>query len=221
MNRVQRILAAVTCLLAVAVAASIGATAALAEGNWFIEKTALSESVEIEAENDSEVLAFLVPSLNLQLVFKKITYDKVSLLKGGETSEVFLFTEGDVYTISPKVLQKQCKPGDLTFDAKGKIFLHGGKTYERLEALSGQPLTVTTYPETCTLTESNPVTGTLVLEDAVSGFGTEAVSHLVRQASAALFPGQMKFGSNEMNLDGSWILKLKGKESGKKWSGVA
>ena len=25
----------------------------------------------------------------------------------------------------------------------------------------------------------------------------------------------------DMSLDGSWILKLKGKESGKKWSGVA
>jgi hypothetical protein len=221
MTRAKRLLAIPLCLLAALAVGGFGATSAFAEGNWLIEGTPISESVPFEGENDGTEFAFLLPGLNFQLVFKKITYDEASLLKGGESSEVFLFTEGAVYTISPKVLQKNCTPGDLTFDVKGKLFLHNNKTYERLEALPGKPLTITTYPPTCILGEENQVTGTLVLEDSTGSFSSLATSHLVRQAPAALFPNQMKFGENNMNLDGSWTLKLKGKEGGKAWSGVA
>ncbi len=222
MNRAKRLLAISTCLLAAVCIAGFSATSALAEGNWFVEGKAISESVEIEAEGDGGEFAFLVPGLNFQLVFKTITYDKGTLLKGGESSDVILFTNGITYTISPKKELPTCKPGDLIFEVKGSLFLHGGKTYERLvPAKEGGPLTITTYSEGCAITEENKVTGNLVLEDSSGSLGKEAISHLVRQAPAALFPEQMKFGTNAMNLDGSWVLKLKGKEGGKPWSGVA
>jgi hypothetical protein len=218
MNRAKRLLAVPACLLAVACVAGLSASPALAD--WQIEGKAISESVEVEAENDGEEFGFLVPKLNFQLVFKKITYDKVSLNKGGTTSEVFLFTEGTAYTISPKTLWKACEPGDLTFVAKGSLFLHNGKTYERFENLTGQPLTVTTYSEECPIGEKIIVVGSVVLESVGSSFETEAVSHLVRQAPESLFPGKLNFGASPMNFIGSWIVKLKGKEAGKKWSGV-
>lgn len=221
MNRAKRLLAISACLMAAACVAGFGAANALAEGNWLIEGKAISEAVEVEAENDGEEFGFLVPSLNFSLVFKKITYKKVSLLKGGETSEVFTFTEGSAYTMSPKKLLKNCTPGDLTFDAKGTLFLHNGKTYERFENLPGQALTLTTYSELCPVPEEVEVTGSIVLEDATGSFSGEAVTHLVRPAPEALLPSKLKFGENPMSFDGQWIIKLKGKEAGKKWSGVA
>jgi hypothetical protein len=223
MNRAKkRSLAVTACLLVATCIAGLSATNAFAEGNWLVEGKEPPTTIEVEASNDSEVFAFLVPKLNFQLVFNKITYDKGALLKGGESSETILFTEGTAYLISPKTLLKNCTPGDLKFELKGSLFLHGGKTYERLVAAKeGDPLTVTTYGEECALGATNDVTGTLLWEDPSGGFGTEATSHLIRQASAELFPTlQMKFGVNAMNLDGSALLKLKGKEAGKKWSGT-
>jgi hypothetical protein len=218
MNRAKRPLAVTVCLLAAMCAMGLSATSAFAD--WLIEGKTISETVEVEGEAETE-LAFLVPSLNFQLVFKTITYDKGALLKGGETSDVILFTKGTTYTMTPKTELPKCLPGDLKFEVKGSLLLHNGKVYERLvPAKEGAPLTTTTYAEGCAITEKNTVTGNLVLEDAAGSFGTEAVTHLVRQASAALFPEQMKFGTNAMNLDGSWVLKLKGKEAGKKWSGT-
>lgn len=219
MNRAKRLLATTACLLATASVAGFGATSAFA--NWQIEGVTISESVEVEAESDGEEFGFLIPALNIQLVFKKLTYDKVSLVKSSATtSELFLLTEGSVYRISPKELIKNCTPGGLTFDTKGNLFLHNGKTYKRIEGLSGQPMTLTTYSPFCPLPEEVEVVGSIVLEDASGSFSNEAVSHLVRQAPESLFPGQLFFGENKMSFDGRWIEKLKGKEAGKKWSGT-
>lgn len=222
MNRAKRPLAILACLLVAACVAGLSAASAFAEGNWLIEGKAISETAEVEGGAETE-LAFLVPGLNFQLVFKKIVYDKGTLLKGGESSDVILFTEGTTYTMSPKKEEiPSCTPGNLVFEVKGSLFLHNGKTYERLVAAKeGAPLTITTYSKGCPITEENVVTGKLILEDVTGSLGAEATTHLVLQAPSALFPEQMKFGTNAMNLDGSWVLKLKGKEAGKKWSGVA
>jgi hypothetical protein len=81
-------------------------------------------------------------------------------------------------------------------------------------------LTITTYSKECVLGAENPVKGTMVLEDP-NGFETEAVKHLVQQAPDSLFPGlTMTFGKNAMHMDGSWWMTLKGKNAGKKWSGI-
>lgn len=221
MKRAKRgSLALSSCLLA-AFCLGLGAASAQAEGNYSIEGKKVFETVEVTAEKDTSPYSFLLPKLNMALVFEDVSFDKSSFLVKGESSYRILFTKGQLYTISPWKPIGGCTVSPLDFKAKGALFLHNSKTYERLTPAEGTTLTVAKYSEECPVGEENPVTGTLVLEDANQEFGTEAVSHLVQQAPAALFPElKMEFGSNEMTLDGSWRVKLAGKESGKKWSAV-
>jgi hypothetical protein len=223
MTYAKRLLSAFSlCLLSAVALMAFTAAPALAEGNWRVAGTPISETVQMEGEIDSETLGFLVPSLNFQLVFNKITYDTGSLLTGGESSVVFLLTEGAAYTMSPKKELPNCKPGDLTFKLKGSLFLHNGKTYEYLvPAEKGAPLTVTTYSEGCSVGEEVEVRGSIVLESVGGSFEEEAVKHLVRQAPSELFPGKTPtFGVQPMSLSGSWWTMLKGKWGGLKWSGL-
>lgn len=222
MNGARRLLAILSsCLLAALGMAALGAVSAQAEGNYFVEGKKVFEAVEVTAEKDTGPYSFLLPKLNMALVFEDVSFDKSSLLANGESSYQILFTKGQLYTISPLKVIGACTISPLNFKAKGSLFLHEGKTYEHLVPAEGTTLTVAKYSEECPVGEENPVTGSMVLEDASGEFGTENVSHLVRQAPDGLFPElKMQFGSNSMTLDGSWRVKLTGKESGKKWSAV-
>ena len=114
-----------------------------------------------------------------------------------------------------------CTISPLDFKAKGSLFLHNGKTYERLTPAEGTTFTFAEYSEECPIGEKNPVTGSLVLEDPKGELGTEAGNHLVQQAPDALFPElRMLFGNNSLTLDGSWVVELAGEKSGHKWSAV-
>jgi hypothetical protein len=217
MNQARHLLALSACLLAALCAAGFSSTPAFA--NWMVEGKTVVEPIEVEAENDGEEFGFAVPSLNFQLVFKNIVYDKVSLLEGGKTAESFLFTEGAAYMISPKILLKNCTPGNLAFDAQGSLLLHNGNTYLRFENLPEQPLTITSYAEGCPIGNVK-VVGSVVLEDSSGSFSNEAVSHLVKTAPTSLFPSKLSFGTREMSFLGNWKVKLKGKEAGKKWGGT-
>ena len=222
MNGRQRLLAILSsCLLAALSMAALGAASAQAEGNYFVEGKKVFEAVEVTAEKDSGPYSFLLPKLNMALVFEDVSFDKSSLLANGESSYRILFTKGQLYTISPFKVIASCTISPLDFKAKGTLFLHNSKTYERLTPAEGTTLAVAKYSEECPVGENNPVTGTLVLEDAKGEFGTETISHLVQQAPAALFPElTMEFAKNTMSLDGSWNVKLAGKEGGRKWSAV-
>jgi len=224
MNYAKRVSAVfLPCLLATFCIAALGATSAQAEGNWLLEGTSIKESMGFEGEKDSASYQFLVPKLNLELVFTEFSIDKGVLGTGGEGTEELLFTKGQVYQISPLELMP-CGVGNLTFKVKTKLFLHKGKTYDLLSPAENGILTETTYWDEgggCPLGKKNNVTGSLVLEDPKVGFEEGAVTHLVQQAPAALFPEHaMLFGTNSMTLDGSWTMMLNGKNKGLKWSGI-
>jgi hypothetical protein len=221
MNYARRLLAMfLPCLLATFSLAALGAAPAQAAGNWLLEGKSIEETMEVQGENDSSVYAFLVPSLNIELVFESFSIDNGVLSPGGEGTAELLFTKGKLYTTSPTLqLVKNCIVGDLNFKVKINLFLHSGATYALVTPAEGTTLTITTYKE-CPLSPKNVVTGSMVLEDP-SSFEQGLVKHLVQQAPAALFPGDtMLFGVNSMSLDGSWWMSLKGKNEGLKWSGV-
>jgi hypothetical protein len=147
--------------------------------------------------------------------------DEGKLLPNGESYKVLLFTEGELFTMFPLEPVADCGVGNLTFKVKGKLILHEGITYELLSPFEGTNLTLTTYTGAgCPLPKNVPVTGSLVLEDP-GGLNEEAVTHLVQQASGALFPTDgMAFGGFKMSLDGSMSLKLTGEHEGMAWSGL-
>jgi len=223
MKHAKHLLAAVIpCVVASLCLLAMAAPAAQAEGNWKIEGKNLTEKVEIEGEIDKGPYSFLLPDLGFSLVFESFSIDNGVLSTEGKGTAELLFTKGKVIEEKSGKEVTSCKPGNLTFKVKSTLFLHGGKTYDLLQPAEGTVLTVTTYEEGCVLGAENFVTGAIVLEDAGGGFEAEAVKHLVQQAPDALFPGlTMKFGTHPVHLDGSWWMALKGKNSGKKWSGIA
>lgn len=208
------------CLLVCLCCVAVMAAPAQAEGKWLIEGKEAS-SATLLGEQDSELYAFLLPTLNLQLVFKKFTFESGELLAKGEALMKFSFKEGLVYTIKTKTLVP-CEVGDLFFYVRGSLFLHEGETYELLKPAEGNVLTLTTYGgEECPLTAENPVMGTPVFEEPKGALDQEALSHLLLPASVELFKGSgMTFGGRPMTLDGSFTLSLGGKEAKKKWSGI-
>ena len=220
MRIARRLNALLAGLLACICFAAVAAAPAQAEGNWLIEgKTA--SSADLTGKQDSELYAFLIPSLNFQLVFKKFTFESGELLSSGESLMKFSFEEGLVYTITNKKLVP-CEVGNLKFFVRGSLFLHEGETYELLKPAEGSVLTLTTYGgESCPLGSENPVVGTPVFEEPGGALDKEGLSHLLLPASVSLFKGAaMTFGGHPMTLDGSFSLSLTGKEAGRKWSGV-
>lgn len=220
MNIARRLSAISACLLACISFAAAAATPAQAEGTWLIEGEKVF-SADLEGKQDSELYAFLLPTLNFQLVFEEFTFEEGELLENGEMLMKFSFKKGQVYNISPKSLLP-CKVGNLIFYVRGSLFLHEGETYLSLKPASGSMLTLTTYSgEECPLGKTNPVTGTPVMEEPGGGLDKEALSHLLLPASVKLFKGAaMTFGTHPMTLDGSFTLSLTGSDSGRKWSGI-
>lgn len=197
----------------------LAADTAQAEGSWRAEGQNIGLAT-LAGEQDSELYAFLAPGRNIELVFKKFSMDEGKLLPNGESYKVLLFSEGELFTMFPLEPVQSCGVGNLTFKVKSKLVLHGGQTYELVQPFEGTNLTVTTYTgEECFLPKTVPVTGSLILEDP-KGYSEEAVTHLVQQASGALFGHGMFFGGFKMSLDGSMSIALSGEHEGLAWSGL-
>jgi hypothetical protein len=223
MNLANRVLGTLSSCLVMALCLALCAASAQAEGNYFVEGKKVTEKVGIEGVKEEKVAyGFLLPKLNFELVFDTFTTDNGSISTEGKGNIDLLLTKGKVWLMKPLQLTA-CVPGNLTFKLKSTLFLHEGTTYMLLEPAEGTTMTITTYDEECALGEENPVTGSIVVEDASKSFGTEKIEHLVLQAPAGLFPEhQLLFGGakDTLSMDGSWTLKLNGKEGGKKWSAV-
>ncbi len=222
MNQAKRLLAEFSsCLLVAACAVAFAAAPAQAEGNWLVNgKSFVSLNPSLSWLPDQGLYTFLVPNLNLELVFHGFIVYESTLTSEGHGTAKFEFTEGEVNTISP-LKPIACEVGNLLFKVKSNLFLHEGKTYNVLTPAEGKTLTVTKYGgKSCVLTEKNNVTGAMVLEDP-EGLEKEAIKHLVRQAPAGLFPElEMLFGASKMSLDANWWQQLAGAHEGLKWSGV-
>jgi hypothetical protein len=199
------------CLLALA------AAPVQAEGNWFVQGKPLEGlAPAITWKGDSEVYGFLVPALNFELLFSKFTFTSGLLDNNGEGKVEFTFSGGKVNSISPKLEALSCSVGDLKFSGPTNLFLHEGKTYNALSVK-----TITTYSgEGCVLTGTNNVTGWVVLEDKAN-FSEEAAEHLIKVVPNGLFPTlTLKLGSQQVLVDGSWVMSLTGVHEGLKWSGI-
>ena len=207
------------CVLSASLLLAAAAAPVQAEGNWMMNgsKGLVSTVNWIQKEGS---FFFLVPALNVKLVFSKFVLKSGLLTGEGQGTAEFWFTEGKVYSIST-LEELPCTVGDLLFKVKSNLFLHEGETYNVLTPASGGALTITTYyGDECILSEENAVTGAMVLEDP-NGLENEIVEHLVKQVAAGLFPTlEMRFGPQKMSLDGSLWLNLSGAHSGMKWSGV-
>jgi hypothetical protein len=217
MKNARRLLAMLSsCLLVAACTVAFTAAAAQAEGNWFVKGKALEGLVpSVNWEADGGSYAFLLPALNLELVFKKFTLNSATLTPEGKGTVEFTLSEGKVNSISP-LEEVPCTVGNLTFSGTTNLFLHNGKTYNALPVN-----TITTYGKGCILAEKNTVKGTVVLEDPEGNFEGETVNHLIRVAPAALFPTlKLLFGAQNVVMDGSWIMSLTGIHKGMSWSGI-
>lgn len=217
MNHAKRLPALfLPCLLSSLCLLMLSAAAAQASGSWRIQGSeALATEKSVTWKQDGESYAFLLPTLNLQLVFKKLVFNGGKLQSEGKGIAEFKFTEGKVYTLKGELEELPCIVGDLTFSAPTNLFLHNGKTYNSLKVE-----TITTYSSGtgCPLAPKNTVVGTIVLE---GNFEEEAVEHLFKVAPTALFPElTIKFGTNPLEVDGSWIGLLSGSHTGLKWSGI-
>lgn len=207
-----------SCLLAALCLTALTAASAQAEGNWLVEGKKLEGLVpSVNWKADSGFYAFLLPNLNLELVFEEFKFNGGTLTAGGKGTAEFVFAKGKVNTISPLEEITSCTVGDLTFKATTNLFLHNGKTYNALTVN-----TITTYGgEGCPLAKKNTVSGTVVLEDPEGNFEKEAVQHLIRILPNGLFPElKMFFGANLLTVDGSWVLSLTGAHEGLAWSGI-
>jgi hypothetical protein len=217
MNHAKRLLAAFSsCLIVTSCAVAFAAAPAQAEGKWLINGSTLEASVNWEG--DSSFYAFLLPNLNLELVFEKFEFKSGTLTAEGKGTAEFIFANGKVNTISPLEEVSSCIPGNLTFNSTTNLFLHNGKTYNALSVN-----TITTYKTGlgCPLAAKNVVSGTVVLEDPEGNFEKEATKHLIQVLPNGLFPElKMFFGANPLTLDGSWVLSLTGSHAGKTWSGI-
>jgi hypothetical protein len=217
MNHTKRLLAVLSSyLLAALCLTALAAATAQASGSWRIQGSeALAKEESVTWGQDGGSYAFLLPTLNLQLVFKKLVSIGGKLQSEGKGIAEFKFTEGKVYTIKGELEELPCIVGDLTFKAPTNLFLHNGKTYSTL-----QVETITTYAKGtgCPLAHENKVVGTIALE---GNFEEESVEHLFKVAPTALFPEfKMSFGTNPLEVDGSWITSLSGAHKGQKWNGI-
>jgi hypothetical protein len=187
------------------------------EGDFRIEGANIGATEEVQWEVDN-ALTLLLSSLNLEIPCN-FSADSGLLLTGGASSATLLFTKCSAFQIVPKLTEiTACAVNDITASVKGTLIKHTGKTYNVFESA----FIIKFSGTKCTLPKEVSIQGALALEEGSGKLEAEAEKHLFQQATAALFPCyKLKFGQNELRLDGSIWMKLAGKNAGKTWSGLA
>lgn len=202
------------------------------------------EVVQVSVHPGSHAL-LLVPGKNLEILCKKMQGNDVLLLALKTVAHgAIIFNECMTYFNNFKghlLRAATCDPVNQPIAAGGlaHLVLHlyeyskGSfiwKNYVLFEPSTGLSGTFTTleFSELCALTETAEVTGQLVAEcgQLVSGVfalldcAQHKVTHLLRQAPAALFPEDgLTFGENAATLDGIAAITLAGKLAGSEWGG--
>jgi hypothetical protein len=210
--------------------AVLGMTAFMASGaqaKWLVGSGTLSGTKEVKAKAHTEFI-MSVPSKNLKKLCTTVAAAAGSLINSAPLAFILLVLNyTNCQTLINDVVQPQCKHKEpIIMKAKGQVFLHEGEEYILLtgdEEVSPGVFRFgrLDFPEACALPDTN-VTGSLVLEGLNSSLSTSGnflehvVSHLVQQASSALFPGHgLLYGTNSATLSGIANLEL---VSGETWS---
>jgi hypothetical protein len=224
-------------MAALSLMAFVGATQASAE--WNESGSIIASNLEGNAkivglETEQAVVhgVLSVPAKELEILCKKVTAGKDSLLiaKSSEVKGTLEFTE--CANFQKKVESKGCKPAEPITTTKivGRLILHEGRNYVLIEPEAGPSTkfaTIDYNEETCALPDAD-VTGSTVAEclgekyelsatTKVDYCATELVNHLITEAPRTLFTKDiLKYGANEAFIKGVVSVGL---NTGNKWSG--
>jgi hypothetical protein len=152
--------------LALSFLATVGLTVIVADAQatWLVEGKA-PETIEVVTASPHTSIVLTVPAKKLEIQCAELSSSNI---KPGAT------TEGEVeykncVTITPigsgKVLAS-CKPFEpIKASFKAKVFAHSSKNYLLFEPkIAGKPFATIGFPESCALTETSDVKGSLVAE---------------------------------------------------------
>lgn len=207
-----------------------------AQANWLYLESGVAkdltakEVVKVEKHTESNLLLFS----GIEIRCAKIEGNDLLLEPGNATTALasgkMAFSE--CHTFNKGTATPKCDPLNqpIVTGLKIAVIFHEGKNYLLAGGLEGKPFTTLEFDEEfCSLVETSEVAGALVFEcGQLNGFGVfvgedcanHAVSHLVKQAPQALFPGdEVKFGLNKASLDGIVKVEFAGLHQGQSWSG--
>jgi hypothetical protein len=211
----------VTLVVAVCLG-SFGATSASAAPHFKVAKETITETLEIQSEEDQDFV-LLVKGANLEVLCEKFLISDGLIFVTGKGLAKPQFTECVARSISPlKTLP--CTVTVTSSPVEGSLILLGKTTYALIEPDEVSVFATLNFSGAmCVLPEHVNITGSLVLVDcgATKDMAEELVRHLVEQAPHELFPEHvLSYGKNEATLDGSTRLMLKEPLFNMFWSGV-
>jgi len=165
----------------------------------------------------SEELKLVVPSKGTEIRCAKLTIDNGLLLASGVSAGTLLLSECTTYL--NEILSKACKPTEpIIAKVKGTLISHEKKFYDLVVPSEGATFTTLGFSEPCPLPSEVGVTGSVVMECVEAPCEKEQATHVVRAASAALFPSHgLKYMGSTATLAGSATMELSDGDKGKVW----
>jgi hypothetical protein len=203
---------------------------------------ALATGRTVNATQEGEG-TLLVPSLNIEIVCKKLTAANTTVTSGplGTASAEVLYEECVVWSIqkeTEKLIEvlTSCQilasgatktKGHITAKGVGKIILHNANTETFLLA-EGAPFATVEFTKGigCALTNPVKVSGAVVFKVVTGNLIPSAANKVVKPLIEAsktlqkLIGDKLLYGVNEAFIDGSALLELTGSHAGLKWGAL-
>ncbi len=212
---------------------SFNASAAQASGNWMVNGSNVTSTLK---PSIGMTLGVLQDALSTKIAGALVVYDCTS----GQLSGASLEAEGGLtngfkakftgcQTLLNGSLSAVCAPkssglasGEIeTVALKGSMQLGSGEPVVRIEPSSGSSFTVIRHSEECSLPESVPVSGQLVVDELWNEGDVELSVHWIEEET---FTSELYVISNTAEhaaaLNGSASVKLSGAHTGLKWSAL-
>jgi hypothetical protein len=203
-NQKRRLKAIYLCAMAALCLLAFTAVSAQASEAFWIEGEAIATPAEIKSEVDEP---FTLTTSGISISCENTTLNGSLGLNGVITGQLSFLSCKET---------GGCTISNFSASIKISLSLHSSNIYGQL--IPGFGSTFATIPRSGEGCKSlKPTITVLMLEDSGGGFGSEAVSHLVKMYSGSLF--ELLTKENQMTLTGSLNLSLKGINEGKKWKG--
>jgi hypothetical protein len=222
------------------VAMAAFASAAQAKGDWKVESVTTSATARFLGSSTLLTVKSTVGTLAIKIKCTKLEIEDGLLFVGGGSLAELLLSECTTFLGAGGIPSNGCKPQEpVSLLAKGSLILHNSETFDLFTPDVGN--TFGTFRlgtakkeeekemseaekekmlnEECPLVIKFPVTGSFVLQCSTTSCPTEAVTHPVEQAAAALFMNDvLLFGGQSARLEGVANWTLGAPNEGKKWS---
>ncbi len=207
---------------------ALAASSAQASGDWKISgvNTAVTEKVVAEVDPGTHLkLKTMIGTMGFDILCKKLTVDDGLLFVGGGALAVLLFEECEGILLNAKEEEEKTKACNTaaTIEVKVKALLIKDATDSKTYVLFSPDNATLTFATIglgaeCAFGEAFAITGHAVAEcTEASKCETESVTHLIKQAAAALFTDALLFGTKAARLEGASVVKLLG-HGGSTWS---